>query len=159
MCKKGFARMWILRRLENLGASRNELLDTYKHQILSVMEYAAPAWTSGLTKTQSDQIERVQRTAVYIILGDEFTSYKRGLKLLCLDTLQKRRTKLCKKFTIKASNYEKFSLWFVKNDQIDSKTRSRKKPYKVVQTRTTKYKKSPLPYMTDLLNLQTQNTF
>ena len=80
MCQKGFSRMWILRRLESLGASRCDLLDTYRHQILSIMEYAAPVWTPGLTKVQADQIERVQRTAVYIILGHDFTTYRKGLK-------------------------------------------------------------------------------
>ena len=144
--------MWILRRLDNLGASRNELLDTYKQQILSIMEYAAPVWTPALTKIQINQIERVKRTAIYIILGEEFTSYKRGLKQLGLETLEKRRRKLCTKFTLKASKHDKFSSWFVQNDNSDSRTRSRKQPYKIVETRTAKFKNSPLPYMTELLN-------
>ena len=68
-----------------------ELLDTYKQQILGIIEYAAPVWTPALTKSQINQIERVQRTAIYIILGEKFTSYKRGLKQLGLETLEKKK--------------------------------------------------------------------
>ena len=158
MCQKGFARMWMLRRLENLGASRTELVDTYKQQILSVLEYAAPVWAPGITKALARQIERVQRTAVYIILGNEFTTYKRGLTELGLQTLAKRRTALCTKFTIKAANNDKFSTWFEKNSHTNTSTRSKKSVYKNVQTRTKRYQNSPIPVMTDILNSITKPT-
>ena len=47
--KKGFASLWALRRLKNLGASSDTLLDLYTKQTRSIMEYASPVWSSMLT--------------------------------------------------------------------------------------------------------------
>ena len=80
MCKKAYTRMWILRRLKNIGADKDELLDVYRQQIMSVLEFAAPVWTPGITQHQIHQIERVQKTALFVILGEEYVSYKSSLK-------------------------------------------------------------------------------
>ena len=48
MCKKAYARLWLLRRLKPLGASDQELLDVYDKQIRCILEYASPVWTPGL---------------------------------------------------------------------------------------------------------------
>ena len=141
----------MLRRLKNLGADKNELKDVFKQQILSVMEFAAPVWTPGLTQKQVHQIERVQKTAIYIILGEQYSSYKNGLKQLKMDTLKDRRQKLCTKFTIKATKHDKFSSWFQENN-IHTNTRSIKTKYKKVETRTNRYRKSPIPLLTDIAN-------
>lgn len=108
--------MWILRRLKGLGADREALLDTYKQQILSIVEFAAPVWTPGLTRDQAHQIERVQKTVVQVILGDSYTTYKQGLVQMKLETLQHRRYKLCLKFTTKAISHPKFNSWFQTNE-------------------------------------------
>ena len=52
ICSKGYARLWMLRRLKILGAETEELLDIYRQQVNSVMELAAPVWSPGLTKAK-----------------------------------------------------------------------------------------------------------
>ena len=42
-------KLWFLRRLRILGASREDLMDVYCKQIRSILEYAAPVWHSSLT--------------------------------------------------------------------------------------------------------------
>ena len=42
----------MLRRLKNLGAKEEELLDVYTKQIRSVLEMAVPVWEPGLTKKE-----------------------------------------------------------------------------------------------------------
>ena len=49
------------------------ILDVYEKEIRSVLELAVPAWHSGLTAKQSDDIERVPRVAVRIILSDSMS--------------------------------------------------------------------------------------
>ena len=115
MCKKAFARMWMIRRLKALGAENEELLDIYRQQIVSVLELAAPVWTPGLTQHQVHQIERVQKTVIRIIQGDQFISYKHGLKTLKLTTLKERRQKLNIKFTKNALKQVKCQAWFTPN--------------------------------------------
>ena len=95
----------------------------------------------------------MQKTACAIILGENYTSYKRALKTLNMKTLKVRQSELCLSFAIKALKSEKFSSWFSVNTSDYEKTRSEKDVLNLVKTREDKYKKSPVPlYLTTLLN-------
>ena len=143
-------KLWMLRRLKRLGASVEDLLDVYSKQIRSILEYAVPVWHSAITGQQRLELERVQKSTFSIILGDQYRSYTSALKQLNMDTLQARRVKLCKKFAKKASKSTKFSQWFkIKNNSFN--TRQNKK-YCQVFSRTVRYEKSPIPYLTNILN-------
>jgi hypothetical protein len=148
---KGFTRMWILRRLKNNGASESELKDIYIKQIRSVLEYAAVVWHPGLTQVNTAEIERIQKTACAIILGSNYLNYENGLETLKLERLNKRRENLSKKFAGKAFKSEKFTSWIVK-DSNENNTRRKAQKVKNVQARTRRLRKSPLPYLTSLLN-------
>ena len=69
ICQKGYERLWMIRRLKNLGASQSELIDIYQKQVRSVLELAVSVWQPLVTKQERRQIERVQRCAFAIILG------------------------------------------------------------------------------------------
>ena len=158
ICKKGYGRLWMLRRLKQLGATESELLDVYEKQIRSVLELAVPVWQPGLNNQDSNQIERVQRTAFYIILGQTYDCYDNALSILDRERLSVRRTKLCEKFAKKTQKTPKFTHWFYPNDFVPPTIHTRanqhksKNKYKPVETRTERYANSPLPYMTRLLN-------
>ena len=151
MVVKGFKRIWMLRRLKQLGANRDELLDVYIKQVWSVLELAVPVWHSSITMVERCDIERIQRAALHIILGDEYLSYKDALELCQLDSLEARRVKLCYKFANKAVKNDKFKNWFKVNDKWN-RTRQKQPLYCPVWARTTRYLKSPLSYLTSILN-------
>ena len=144
----------MLRRLKARGAEREELLDIYRQQVQSVMELAVPVWHPGLTHAESKQIERVQRTALHIIIGSEYTSYKQALNTLNLKPLSVRREDVCLKFAKQALKSPKFSKWFSKNANHSPtmETRGSKPLLKPIQTRTARYENSTIPYLTELLN-------
>ena len=48
--------------------------------------------------------------------------------------------------------HEKFSTWFCPNKEIGMKTRTAKTLLKPVSARTIRYEKSPIAYLTRLLN-------
>jgi hypothetical protein len=52
MMKRANKRLWILRRLKNLGAEDEDLVDIYTKQIRSVLELAVPAWHGGITQAE-----------------------------------------------------------------------------------------------------------
>ena len=54
----------------NLGLSH--ISDVYIKEVRSLLELAVPVWRSGLTLHQVAQIERVQKTALRIISGDDY---------------------------------------------------------------------------------------
>ena len=158
ICQKGYTRLWMLRRLKLLGASEAELLDVYAKQVRSVLELAVPVWQPALTNHEKVQIERVQKCAFYIILGANYLNYSHALKILGYELLEDRRVKLCEKFAQKASTHEKYQLWFCKTNtnapiaNTRAKSKKVKIKYKYVETRTERFKNSPLPYLTGLLN-------
>ena len=49
MVKKATKRLWLIRRLKNLGASQFDLVDMYRKQVRGVLELAVPAWQGALT--------------------------------------------------------------------------------------------------------------
>ena len=100
-CKK----TWILRRLKKLGASQNDLLDVYMKQIRNLAEYAVPVWNSSLTGEEISNLERIQKTALHIILGHDYKSYNSALKIFGLDKLADRRKKICLIFAKRAQKH------------------------------------------------------
>ena len=155
ICSKAYKRMWILRRMKKLDVEPLILLDIYIKEIRSVLELAVPAWHSGLTKKQSADIERVQKVAFSIILGDSTResqySYDMALVIFGLEPLYIRRDKLCMKFakmTLKSRHSDMFNM---KNNLYNTRHKSR---FETTSCNTNRYFNSPLNYLTRLLNHQ-----
>ena len=149
----------MLRRLSKLGANTDDMLNVYNKQIRCILELAVPVWTPGLTKQEIYQIERVQKCALHVILGEDYLSYDLAVQALDIEKLSDRRTKLCLNFAKKCENHPKYSKWFQKAEILappQMPTRSDKNAvqlkYTPVPTRTDRYLTSPLPYLTNLLN-------
>ena len=91
LCKKGYTRLWMLRNLQKHGACQADLLDVYVKQCRCMLELAVPVWNPAVSKNEVSQLERVQKTALAIILGKNYTSYQEALKDLKLASLEDRR--------------------------------------------------------------------
>ena len=141
----------MIKRLKKMGASRNVLLDVYCKQVRSVVEFASVVWTSGLTRENIMQIERVQKSACAVILGPEYRSYEEACISLDIETLEKRREQLAYTFATKSAEHPVHTHWFVENQNIVN-TRSKKPAFVPPQGRTQRFANSPLPYLTGLLN-------
>ena len=151
MVSRANRKLWFLRRLKALGATSEDLKDVYVKQIRCILEYAAPVWHSSVTVEDSVQIERVQKSAMRIILSDKYLSYKNALVHMQLETLYDRRERLCTKFAKKCFRNKKFHKWF-KTEQKETITRQRYNKFCSVYSRTERYNKSPISYLTKLLN-------
>ena len=148
--KRCLNKTWMLRRLKRLGASQDDLLEVYIKQVRSLAEYGVPVWNSSLTGEDIVSLERIQKTALHIILGDAYKSYNSGLKNTGLEKLSDRRKKICLKFAKRALKHSKFSRWFKLNTKTDSRLKQPKFCPPVY--RTERFKKSPISYLTSLLN-------
>ena len=69
MISKANKRLWILRRLKNMGAKNSDLVEVYTKQIRCILELAVPAWQGGLSQAEKTDLEQIQKTAWHIILG------------------------------------------------------------------------------------------
>ena len=96
-------------------------------------------------------IERVQKSELYITLGDDYCSYVSALKEMNMETLFERRRKLCLKFAKKSLKSPKFSNWFKVNEK-QFNSRSTPPKYCEVYSRCKRYEMSPISYLTKLLN-------
>ena len=143
-------KMWVMRRLKKLGASSTDLLEIYYKQIRCIAEYAAPVWSSALTKEDSGKLERIQKVASNIILGENYESYSAAIKLFGIEKLSERRKKICTKFARKSQKHSKFTKWFRPVPTLN--TRQKKPKFYNVFSNTVRFEKSPISYLTQLLN-------
>ena len=97
------------------------------------------------------QIERVQRSALYIVLGTNYLNYENAMKTLACESLSDRREKLCVTFAVKSEKHEKYKTWFCLNAaELPNLTTRNEKPlekFMPVKTRTDRYKRSPCPIL------------
>ena len=130
------------------------LVKVFTTQIRSLLEFGAVTWHPMLTIENSKSIERVQRSALAIILSPDYRSYDEALAKTDLERLDKRRITLSLNFAKKAAKHPVHSKWFSKQDvDTNMQTRSVKPSYKPVQARTNRLLKSPISYFTQLLNI------
>ena len=109
---------------------------------------AVPVWHSGLTKKQSKDIERVQKTALYIIFGENYHDYDVACTLAEIEPLDVRREQLCLKFASKDA--KKPTSLFTKCET----TMNLRSNNVVIEPKcnTSRFKKSSIPYLARLLN-------
>ena len=144
ICSKARKKIYLLRNMKKSGLTKTQLIDAYKKEIRSILELAVPVWGSGLTLDQSVKIERVQKSSLAAIFGEEYNSYEEALKMAKLERLSKRRNDISLRF-IQKNMKSKFPLLEFQNKCYN--TRSDKMAVKEFQCRTSSYFNSSLPYL------------
>ena len=89
--------MIILHNLFDFSLPVQKLVNIYILNICSVLESSAVVLHSSITKLEESHIERGQKTALKVILADQYEDYPSALLSTGLDTLSERRKSLCKK--------------------------------------------------------------
>ena len=70
--------MQLLRKVASFDAPVEDLKEIYILFIRSILEKSAPVWHSSITEDNANDLERIQKSAVKIILKDNFKGYKGG---------------------------------------------------------------------------------
>ena len=97
-------------------------------------------------------IERVQKSAMKVILKDKYVNYKQALKLVDLESLHARRERLCLKFAKKCLKIENLKKLFpLREVKHEMKKRNTEK-YLIKHINTERYMKSAIPAMQRALN-------
>ena len=147
--RKAMKKMWILRRLKHMNMSTSFLVDVYTKEVRSTLEQAVPIWNASLTVQQVRAIERVQKTALYIILDKRYINYESACTLANLEPLDARREGICLNFARKNVKSND-SLFTIVNRR--SNMRNKKLRVKEYKCRTMRFQNSSLPYLAKLLN-------
>ena len=150
LTKRAYSRMVIIKKLIQFNVPLAELVQIYILYIRSVVEQSAVVWHASITTGEQKDLERIQKVALRLILGENYTTYNEALKQTGLDTLRSRRTRLSLNFAIKCVNSEKTIHMFPINiNPVDTRHHE---TFSVTKARTSRLLKSSIPYMQRLLN-------
>ena len=111
-CQK---KMWTLRRLKKLGANKDDFIEIPIKQIRSIADLEVPVWNSSLTGEDEASLGKIQKTALNIILAEQYKSYTSSLNITALRKLSTRRRKICLKLEKWSQKHSKFTRWFKLN--------------------------------------------
>ena len=93
--------MELLRRVASFGTPVVDLKTIYILFIRSILEQSATVWHSSLTEENISDIERVQKSAINVILDEKYNGYQNGLAQLGFENGNERRDHLCEQLAKK----------------------------------------------------------
>ena len=131
--------------------SNDDILHFFNVKIRSVLEYAAPVFTSMLTVENTTDIERIHKIALKVILNDSYSTYESACSTMETVTLTERRKHLSLTFALKCLQSKTHSHFFTQRKSTFYKLR-KIKAFEDPLCHTERYKSSPIPYLTSLLN-------
>ena len=153
ICRKSYARMTMLTKLKYVGVPESDLLEIYILYIRSVLEYCSTVWHSTLTVEQNNDIEKVQKLSLRIILGSDYTDYQSALDYFGLESLASRREQKCLQFGLKSLLHPKHSEMFPLNPRRDISIQTRhREHFHVNKANSEYYRMSTIPYIQRKLN-------
>ena len=150
LVKRCYQRMIIIRSLYSFNIPIAELVNIYCLYIRSVAEQSCVVWGSAITVEEENDLERIQKVALRIILKENYVSYSNALAITSLDTLKSRRILLMKRFAIKCTK-NPFTQGMFPLNKSKVCTRNKEK-YAVTHAKTGRLAKSAIPTMQRLLN-------
>ena len=96
-------RICLLRKVASFKPSQKDLNLIYIQYVRSILEQSCVVWHSSLSVENREDIERVQKNGLIIILRNNYTHHEEALDNLNLESLEERRKHLSLKFAIKST--------------------------------------------------------
>ena len=144
---KAYQRLELIKKLYEFNVPLADLTHIYTLYVRSILEFNCCVWHFGITKTESEDIERVQKIACKIILKENYTTYEDALARLGIQNLEERRLMLCTRFAKKCLKFDKSKDMFP-----SSYPNTRHEVFKVNFAKTSRLKDSAIPMMQRTLN-------
>ena len=152
LIKKANQKMRMLHKFSKFTKNKVHIMHLFKSQVRSVLEYCSTVWHSSLTESDSKDIERIQKSAVKLIMGKNYEGYFNSLRFLKLDSLHERRKKNALKFAKKSVTNMNFSNFFPRHPGGHAMRTRYPERYVVNKAHTERYRNSAVPYLQRLLN-------
>ena len=140
-----------LAKKSEFSAPIEDIVTIYTSYVRSILEQSCQVWHSSLTQEDSEDLERVQKSALKVILKENYLTYEHALETLMLGSLSDRREKMCIKFAKNCQKNELTKDLFPLNPNSGLETRNQDK-YKVLHANTDRLKNSAVPDLQRLLN-------
>ena len=157
LVKEANKRMRLLHAASKFVKDKRILTQLYYTHIRCKLEQSAVLWHSSLTVKNIIDLERVQKSAVRIIIGHGYESYSDTLKSLNIETLFERREKLCLRFGKKSLNVNNFNHLFPLYEKQHNMSMRASDKYEVCKSKSKRYSVSAIPHLQRLLNKQAEH--
>ena len=79
--------MQFLHRAKKFTNNIEDLKKIYMLQVRSKLDQSAVVWHSGLTVKNRKDLERVQKAALRVILGEKYINYENALNVMKIESL------------------------------------------------------------------------
>ena len=152
LVKDSNRRLRLLHNAAKFTRNKQHLKEIYMLHVRCKLEQAAPVWHNSITKSENCSLERVQRAAVRIMMRDKYESYESSLKVLKMDSLEKRRDKLTLNFAKSSLKLEKMNKLFPINENSHGMVKRNFDKFKVKKAKTERYKNSTVISIQRMLN-------
>ena len=152
LVKKGYQRTILLQKLFEFNVPTKDLVTIYILFIRSILEQSCVVWSSSITIEEKEDLERVQKVSLRMILKNRYKDYDNALNLAGLEKLSQRRVQLCLNFARKCVKNPKTSHMFPLNPTSHTMVNRETPRYFTQQVRTARLYKSAIPYLQKLLN-------
>ena len=115
LVRKANSRMQLLGKCVTFTKKIEELRNIYIIFIRSNLEQSCVLWHSSLTLEDSNNLERVQKSSLRIILQEDYEDYEKILQQVNLQSLYERRISLCKNVATNTARQERLHTLFPHN--------------------------------------------
>ena len=151
ICSKAMSKMWLLRRMKLMKLEPELIFQYYCSEVRPLVEQGVAVCNAGLTKAQRNDIERIQKIALRIILGDKYISYDNACSIFGVENHSERRLRLCTNFAVKLYKSDRKTEFF---DDPDNSVFTRQDKFLVREnlSRTKRCYNAPHNYLARLIN-------
>ena len=148
---KAMSKMWLLRRMRSLKMEPQIILDYYIKEIRSLAEQGVAVWNSGLTKGQINDLEKIQKVALKIILFENYRSYDLACSLFNIERPSDRRLSLDTNYAVKLYQSDRSDQFFTHTNMRDNVRRDQQLVVES-KSRTVRCYNAPHNYLARLVN-------
>ena len=142
----------MLLKLREFKVSRKDLITIYILYIRGILEQSSVVWSSSLTQEEKMSFERVQKSAIRIILQENYQNYQNALKVVNLPTISERHEELLYMFAQKCCQNPKTSYML---PEATPKIWARNcEQYHIPMARKERFLWSAIPQMARALNIK-----
>ena len=152
LVKDANKRMVMLRAASKFTSDKFILKQIYYSRIRCKLEQSAAVWSSSLTQKNMNDLERVQKSAIRIIIGKPYESYTQALQKLDMMKLSERRNLICLKFAKNSLKLQNFRKLFPMHKNSHNMATRQHEQYQVIRSYGKRYGVSAIPSMQKLLN-------
>ena len=134
--------MQLLRKVASFGASQEDMKHIYTLFVRSSLEFSSSVWHKNLTLENETDLERVQRSAFRVTLGNQYISYTNALNTLKMESLKDRRETLFRKLASKSLEVQQMKTILKENTKTHTMETRNDEKYEITKANTDRFKKS-----------------